>query len=204
MPLGGVVPLVVLRAVGQTPGVVLSEGEESRDVRPGEVRPRREPASGGLVQHRRRSPGAASARSAPGYRTARRPRRSRAALPDGDHRPGGLDRPAHRHSRGGALRLSPVAADAAVSRAPSRACAGDTGAHLLQVRGRLADRLAQAEHRSRAGVLQQGRRRDSASRPRPARASGAPRSRSPAGSSASRWTCGWSGRRTTRSRTAAG
>ena len=38
--------------------------------------------------------------------------------------------------------------------------ARDAGAHLLQVRGRLADRLAQAEHRGRAGVLQQAGRRE--------------------------------------------
>ena len=56
-------------------------------------------------------------------------------------------------------RLPAVEADAALPRAAPRAGARDARAHLLQVRGRLADRLAQAEHRGRAGVLQQARGR---------------------------------------------
>ena len=75
-------------------------------------------------------------------------------------------------------------------------------AHLLQVRGRLAGRIAQAEHRGPAGVVRQGRRACGGSRPRRARASGARRSRSPARCSASRSRSTWCGPRTTRSRTA--
>ena len=61
--------------------------------------------------------------------------------------------------RGGARRAAAVAADAALPRAPARARAGHPLAHLLQVRGRLAGRLAQAEH---------GRRRRRSTTPRPA------------------------------------
>ena len=56
---------------------------------------------------------------------------------------------------GGSLGLPTVAADASVPRAAPGEGARDTGAHLLQVRRRLADGLPQAEHRRRAGVLQQ-------------------------------------------------
>ena len=63
--------------------------------------------------------------------------------------------------------------------------------------------LAQAQHRRAAGVLQRAGGRHSASPPRPAPASGAPRSRSPARSSTSSARSTWCGVRTTRSRTAA-
>ena len=86
--------------------------------------------------------------------------------------------PADRDPGGGALSLSPVEADAALPRAPARAGARDSGAHLLQVRGRLADRLAQAEHRRRRRRTTTSKRASSASRPRPAPGSGARRSRS--------------------------
>ena len=49
----------------------------------------------------------------------------------------------------GPRRLPAVAPDAAVPRAPPRAGARHPRAHLLQVRGRLARRLAQAQHRGR-------------------------------------------------------
>ena len=52
-----------------------------------------------------------------------------------------------------------MAPDAAVSRASPRAGARHPGAHLLQVRGRLADGQPQAEHGGRAGVLQRARGR---------------------------------------------
>ena len=55
--------------------------------------------------------------------------------------------------------LRAVAPDAALPRAQARAGARYARAHLLQVRGCLARRLAQAEHRRRAGLLQQGRGR---------------------------------------------
>ncbi len=69
------------------------------------------------------------------------------------------------------------------------------GAHLLQGRVGLAGRFAQAEHRGAAGLLQQGGGHRRASRPRPARASGARRSRSRAGSSTSSARCTWCARR---------
>ena len=92
----------------------------------------------------------------PGHDAAGRPGRPHADLPDGDHRPGGVGGTGGRDPRGRARRLPAVAAHAAVPRAPARARARYAGAHLLQVRGRLAGRLAQAEQRGRAGVRQQG------------------------------------------------
>ena len=70
-------------------------------------------------------------------------------------------------------------------RAPAREGARHAGEDLLQVRRRLARRLAQAEHRGAAGLVQQGGRRQAARPPRPAPASGARRWRSPARCSAS-------------------
>ena len=59
----------------------------------------------------------------------------------------------------GAGRLPALAAVAAVPGAPAGEGARHAGPDLLQVRGRLAGRLAQAEHRRAAGLLQrQGRR----------------------------------------------
>ena len=66
--------------------------------------------------------------------------------------------PVDRHPRRGDRRLPAVAALAAVPRDAARAGAPDAGAHLLQVRGRVAGRVAQAEHRRAAGLLQQGGR----------------------------------------------
>ena len=82
--------------------------------------------------------------------------------------------------------------------------ARDARTHLLQVRGRLADRVAQAEHRGRAGVLQQARGREAPHDRDGRRSVGLCRSPSQAGSSGSRSTSGWCGSRTTRSRTGAG
>ena len=59
----------------------------------------------------------------------------------------------------GARRVPAVAPEPAVSRASSRAGAADARAHLLQVRRREPGRQPQAQHRGRAGVLQQGSRR---------------------------------------------
>ena len=126
------------------------EGEHERH---GEVRPRRDPPARGLVQPRRRPPGAAAAGAASGNRTAGRAGRPRAALPDGDHQAGGRDRPLPHDPGRGASGVSPVAPDASLSGPPPGEGARDPGAHLLQVRGRLARGLAQAEHRSAAGVL---------------------------------------------------
>ena len=118
----------------------------------------RERPSPKLVQHPRRRAHAAAAAAAPGHRAAGRARRSGAALPDGPDPPGGLDRLRDRDPRGGARRPAALAADAASPRAPARARHRHPLAHLLQVRGRLAGRLAQAQHRGRPGVLlRQGR-----------------------------------------------
>ena len=74
--------------------------------------------------------------------------------PDADL-PAGADRAGGRRGAGdpdpgpGARGLQALAADAAAPRAPARAGARHEGAHLLQVRGRLPRRLAQAEHRGR-------------------------------------------------------
>ena len=68
------------------------------------------------------------------------------------------DRAVDRHPRRGARHLPAVAALATAPRDAARAGAPDAGAHLLQVRGGLAGGLAQAEHRGRAGLLQQGGR----------------------------------------------
>ena len=53
--------------------------------------------------------------------------------------------------------LQAVAPDAAVPRAPARARARYARAHLLQVRGHLAGRLAQAQHRRPAGLRERAR-----------------------------------------------
>ena len=82
------------------------------------------------------------------------PGRPVADLPDGADRAGGLGRARDRDPRRGARDLQAVAPDAALPRAPPRARARYPGAHLLQVRGHLAGRLAQAQHRRSAGVLQ--------------------------------------------------
>ena len=91
----------------------------------------------------------------PGTLAAGRPGRPGPAVPDGDHRPGG-----HAPS---ATSTSPATCSTSTScggRAPlfraTRPGAGarHAGAHLLQVRGRQPGRVAQAEHRRAAGVLQ--------------------------------------------------
>ena len=81
--------------------------------------------------------------------------------------------------------------------------AADAGAHLLQVRGGVAGRLAQAEHRRRAGLLQQGSG-DQAHRHRDrGRAMGVGAGDARASSSGSSAWCSWSRPRTSRSRTGA-
>ncbi len=88
------------------------------------------------------------------------PGRPRAAVPDGPDPAGGHHRAATSTSPDEVLRRLPaVAALAAVPGAPAGAGARHAGAHLLQVRGRLAGRVAQAEHRRPAGVLQREERR---------------------------------------------
>ena len=137
----------------------------------------------------------------PGHQGAARSRRPRADLPDGPDRAGGLGGAGDRDPGGGPGDLQALAADAALPGAPPGAGARHPGPHLLQVRGGLARRLAQAEHGGRAGLLQQagGIRKLP---PRPAPASGARRSRSHAGCSAWSARSSWSGSATTRSPTA--
>ena len=98
----------------------------------------------------------------PGTQAARRPRRPHAALPDGADPAGGLARAGDRDPRRGPRRLPAVAPDAAVPRAPPRGRARHAGAHLLQVRGRLAARVAQAQHGGPAGLRERARRREEA------------------------------------------
>ena len=68
----------------------------------------------------------------------------------------------HRHPRADPRRLPHVAAVAADARAAFGAGARHAGQDLLQIRRRLAGRLAQAEHRGAAGLVQQGAGRQTA------------------------------------------
>ena len=111
-------------------------------------------------------PGRPAAAAEPADRPARRPRRPHADLPDGADHAGGLARAAGRDPGRGPRRLPAVAPDAAVPRAPPGGRARHAGEDLLQVRGRLARGLAQAELgraaglRERAGRDRQARHRD--------------------------------------------
>ena len=67
-----------------------------------------------------------------------------------------------RGSRGSPGHLRAVAAHAAAARGAVRKGAQDAGAHLLQIRRRQSRRQPQAQHRRGAGVLQQGRRHQTA------------------------------------------
>ncbi len=111
-----------------------------------------------MVQRAASHAGATAAALASRDSRAGRARRPRAALPDGAHRPRGIDRPVDRHPRRGPRHPSPLASDAARARRAARGRARHAGAHLLQGRVDLARGIAQAEHRRRPGLLQQGRR----------------------------------------------
>ena len=103
----------------------------------------------------------------------------------------------------GAGHLPALAAVAALPGAPAGGGARHAGPDLLQVRGRLAGRLAQAEHRRAAGLLQrQGRHQEADHRNR-RRANGAPRWPSPVRCSGSTARSGRSAPPTTPSRTGA-
>ena len=110
-----------------------------------------------MVQHDPGPARAAAPAAAPGHGPAGRARGPGAAVPDGADPPGSGHRPLHRHPGRGARRLPAVAAHPAVPGAPAGEGAEHPGADLLQVRGRVAGRVAQAEHRRPAGVLQRGR-----------------------------------------------
>ena len=105
-----------------------------------------------VAEHSRRTARRAAASAAPRDEGARRPAGPRRPVPDGADRTGGLAGTVHRHPRAGTRRLPAVAPDAALPRTAAGARARYSGAHLLQVRGRLARRLAQAQHRRAAGV----------------------------------------------------
>ena len=115
-----------------------------------------------LVQSRGRSAEAAAAGAASRHQAADRSCRSRAAVSDGADPAGGVGGTLHRHPRADPRRLSHVAAVAADPRAAAGAGARHAGQDLLQVRRRLAGRLAQAEHRGAAGLVQQGAGRQAA------------------------------------------
>ena len=116
----------------------------------------RGPDSRGVVQHPGRSAGSAGSGSASGHRSAHRPRRPGAPLPDGADRPGSEPGPRDRDSRSGPRRLPGMAAHSALPCHRSGARPRYPGAHLLQVRRREPGGQPQAEHRSRPGLLQQG------------------------------------------------
>ena len=157
----------------------------------------------GLVQHPGGPAVRASADAAPRHQAADRPRRPRAALPDGAHPAGGLEGALDRDPRPGARRAAPVAAVAALPCPAAGGEAPDARPHLLQARGREPRGLAQAQHRRSRRRTTTRKRASTGSPPRPAPASGAARSPSRASSSASRSRSTWCGSATTRSRTAA-
>ena len=103
-------------------------------------------------------PAPPAAAAQPGDAAAGRPRRPLADLPAEHHRAGGLGGAVHRDPRGGPPDLSHLEADAAHPRHRPREGARHAGQDLLQARGRQPGRLAQEQHRRRAGVLQQARR----------------------------------------------
>ena len=135
-------------------------GLGSRRDRPDQVHAHRGPDPDALGEPPPGPSRRAAAAAQSGHDGARRARRPHADLPDGDHRPGGLDGPRGRDPRAGARRLPALAPHAAVPGAPARARARYAGPHLLQVRGRLPGRLAQAEQRRGAGVREQAGRRE--------------------------------------------
>ena len=107
-------------------------------------------------------PVAAAAAAASGHPPAGRARRPRAAVPGRADRAGGLAGSVHRDPRRRARRLPAVAAHAAVPGPAAGEGPRHPGPDLLQVRGRQPGRLAQAQHRGAAGVLQRRRGRDQA------------------------------------------
>ena len=172
-----------------------------RDRPPAQVPAGRERDADGLVQHRARPAVAAPAGPPSRHPRARRPRRLRPAVPDGPHPPGGQPGPLRRHPRRRPRRLPAVAAHPAVPGPPPGAGPRHPGPDLLQVRGRLAGRLPQAQHRRPAGVLQRQGRGPAPDHRDRAPASGAPRWPSPVPCSASSARSGRWAPATTRSRT---
>ena len=116
--------------------------------------PRRDPDPDAVVQRRARPAGPAAAPAPPRDARAGRPGRPGSAVPDGADRAGGHRRAVHRHPGRRSRRLPDLAAVPAGPRPPAGEAARHPGQDLLQVRRRQPGRLAQAEHRGAAGVLQ--------------------------------------------------
>ena len=103
-------------------------------------------------------PSAARAAAAPGHRPAARPRRPRAAVPDGAHPAGGLAGADDRDPGPGPRHLPAVAADARCTAPGGWRRRSIRPAHIYyKYEGAQPGRQPQAEHRHRAGLLQQGR-----------------------------------------------
>ena len=115
-----------------------------------------------MVQSGGRSAETAAAGAASRHQAADRACRSRAAVSDGADPARGVGGAHHRHPRADPRRLPHVAAVAADARAALGEGARHAGQDLLQIRRRLARRLAQAEHRGAAGLVQQGAGRQAA------------------------------------------
>ena len=149
------------------------------------------------------SPRADAAAAAPGHEGAGRPRRPRAALPDGAHRAGD-DRRAHRRHPRARCSTSCGCGGRRRSCAPRRLeeALGTPARIYYKDESVSPAGFAQAEHRGRAGVLQQAVGHAAAHDRDRRRASGARRSRSRARSSTSSARSTWCARRTSRSRTA--
>jgi hypothetical protein len=95
-----------------------------------------------------------SAAAAPGHARAGRARRPRSAVPDGPHRAGGHDGALHRHPRRGAWTSTACGARRPLFRARRLEKALGTPARIYYKYEGTPRRLAQAEHRGAAGLLQ--------------------------------------------------
>ena len=136
-----------------------SPAEGGKDERDRQVRALRAGHPDPLGQPDGGSAGRGAAAAAPGDEGAGGTGRPRAAVPDEPDPAGGLGRARDRDPRAGARRVQTVAADAVVSRSQAGARPRYARAHLLQVRGGVTGRLAQAEHGGRPG-LRERRGRD--------------------------------------------
>ena len=104
----------------------------------------------------------AAAAAASGHQTARAAGGAAGHLPGEPRQTGNVPRPLGADSRRGPRNLRVVAAHAAAARGAVGEGAADAGAHLLQIRRRQPRRQPQAQHRRRPGLLQQGRRHQTA------------------------------------------
>ena len=104
----------------------------------------------------------AAAAAASGHQTADPAGGVAGDFPGKSREAGNVSRPLGAGSRGGPGHLRAVAAHAVAARGAVGKGAADAGAHLLQIRRRQPRRQPQAQHRRGAGVLQQGRRHQTA------------------------------------------